>query len=149
MAQLNGRLFQQDVDLIYVRVGMYHGTEPLCQVKETRQVDHTNPKWDEWVDLEIAVPDIPRYVLLRTDYSLQVSNFPSSRKFAFRLILGHLSILCCCSVYFTLNVLTYTPLLIGTVPPNQIALKLYQCKVSERIYVNAGLENIFKISLNF
>jgi hypothetical protein len=29
-------------------------------VKETRQVDHTNPKWDEWVDLEIAVPDIPR-----------------------------------------------------------------------------------------
>jgi phosphatidylinositol-4,5-bisphosphate 3-kinase len=48
------------VDLIYVRVGMYHGTEPLCQVKETRQVDHTNPKWDEWVDLEIAVPDIPR-----------------------------------------------------------------------------------------
>ncbi len=49
------------MDLIYVRVGMYHGTEPLCQVKETRQVDHTNPKWDEWVDLEIAVPDIPRF----------------------------------------------------------------------------------------
>ena len=48
------------MDLIYVRVGMYHGTEPLCQVKETRQVDHTNPKWDEWVDLEIAVHDIPR-----------------------------------------------------------------------------------------
>jgi hypothetical protein len=24
-------------------------------------VDHTNPKWDEWVDLEIAVPDIPRF----------------------------------------------------------------------------------------
>jgi hypothetical protein len=34
--------------------------QPWCQVKETRQVDHTNPKWDEWVDLEIAVPDIPR-----------------------------------------------------------------------------------------
>lgn len=50
----------KDVDLIYVRVGMYHGTEPLCQVKETKQVDHTNPKWDEWVDLEISVPDIPR-----------------------------------------------------------------------------------------
>jgi len=50
----------KDVDMIYVRVGVYHGTEPLCLIKETQQVDHTNPKWDEWVDLDIEVPDIPR-----------------------------------------------------------------------------------------
>jgi hypothetical protein len=51
--------------------------QPWYQVKETRQVDHTNPKWDEWVDLEIAVPDIPRFanffrywlVPMRCDYT--------------------------------------------------------------------------------
>ena len=46
--------------MIYVRVGVYHDTEPLCPVKESAKVDHTNPKWDEWVDLELPVPDIPR-----------------------------------------------------------------------------------------
>jgi len=50
----------KDVDMIYVRVGIYHGTEPLCLIKETQQVDHTNPKWDEWLDLDIEVSDIPR-----------------------------------------------------------------------------------------
>jgi len=50
----------KDVDMIYVRVGIYHGTEPLCPLKETRQVEHNNPKWDEWVNLELQVPDIPR-----------------------------------------------------------------------------------------
>ena len=28
----------KDVDLIYVRVGIYHGTEPLCPERQSRQV---------------------------------------------------------------------------------------------------------------
>jgi len=50
----------KDVDEIYVRVGMYHGTESLCAIKETKQVDPGNPIWDEWVDLNVAMEDIPR-----------------------------------------------------------------------------------------
>ena len=50
----------KDVDLIYVRVGVYHGTEPLCSEKQSRQVEPANPKWDEWIDLDLQVPDIPR-----------------------------------------------------------------------------------------
>jgi len=50
----------KDVDMIYVRVGIYHGTEPLCAIKETKQVDPTNPQWDEKVKLDIKVLDMPR-----------------------------------------------------------------------------------------
>jgi hypothetical protein len=66
----------KDVDLIYVRVGVYHGTEPLCQEKHSRQVatnlicekhlirfvqvGPADPKWDEWLNMEINVLDIPR-----------------------------------------------------------------------------------------
>ena len=50
----------KDVDLIYVRVGVYHGTEPLCPERQSRQVGPADPKWDEWIDLELQVPDIPR-----------------------------------------------------------------------------------------
>ena len=78
------------------RVGMYHGTEPLCQEKQSRQVPPhfylitqsrrmkwfypstlegrvgplsngyltqvgpADPKWDEWLNMEINVLDIPR-----------------------------------------------------------------------------------------
>jgi len=50
----------KDVDLIYVRVGVYHGTEPMCPEKQSRQVCPANPKWDEWIDLDLKVLDIPR-----------------------------------------------------------------------------------------
>lgn len=50
----------KDVDLIYVRVGVYHGTEPLCQEKQSKQVGPADPKWDEWLDMELGVADLPR-----------------------------------------------------------------------------------------
>ena len=71
---------------------MYHGTEPLCQEKQSRQVlrmirlfqDSTlakanigslssvfhvqvgpaDPKWDEWLNMEINVLDIPRSAII-------------------------------------------------------------------------------------
>ena len=62
---------------------MYHGTEPLCQEKQSRQVILTTfksfpekkylhslsqvgpavPKWVEWLNMDINVCDIPRFVL--------------------------------------------------------------------------------------
>ena len=35
----------KDVDEIYVRVGMYHGTESLCAIKETKQVSVCLLRW--------------------------------------------------------------------------------------------------------
>lgn len=45
---------------IYVRTGVYHGTEPLCPIVDTQQVVFSNPKWDEWLEYELYIPDIPR-----------------------------------------------------------------------------------------
>ena len=62
---------------------MYHGIEPLCQEKQSRQVILTTlksfpekkyldslsqvgptvPEWDEWLNMDINVCDIPRFFL--------------------------------------------------------------------------------------
>ncbi|XP_045163414.2 phosphatidylinositol 4,5-bisphosphate 3-kinase catalytic subunit alpha isoform-like [Mercenaria mercenaria] len=44
---------------IYVKAGLYHGTEPLCEVKQTKEVDNTNPRWNQWLEF-LYLPDIPR-----------------------------------------------------------------------------------------
>ncbi|KAK6177652.1 hypothetical protein SNE40_015711 [Patella caerulea] len=44
---------------IYVKAGIYHGTEPLCAAKNTHQEDSTNPRWDQWLEF-LLIPDIPR-----------------------------------------------------------------------------------------
>ena len=58
--QSASRVYVKDVDQIYVRVGIYHGTEPLCQEKQSKQVSHGDPKWQEWLDLDINMIDLPR-----------------------------------------------------------------------------------------
>jgi hypothetical protein len=48
---------------IFVRVGLYHGTEALCQVLETKQIIYTtnhNLRWDEWLEFDISQPDLPQ-----------------------------------------------------------------------------------------
>ncbi|GAB6018709.1 Phosphatidylinositol 4,5-bisphosphate 3-kinase catalytic subunit alpha isoform [Chamberlinius hualienensis] len=50
----------KEVDKIYVKTGIFHGTEPLCATRDTAQVTTSNPKWDEWLDYELYIPDIPR-----------------------------------------------------------------------------------------
>ncbi|KAG1683794.1 Phosphatidylinositol 4,5-bisphosphate 3-kinase catalytic subunit alpha isoform [Nymphon striatum] len=50
----------KDVDKIYVRTGIYHGTEPLCPIVDTQKVVFSNPKWDEWLSYDLYISDIPR-----------------------------------------------------------------------------------------
>ncbi len=50
----------KEADLICVRAGLYHGTEPLCKIKQSREVAHAHPKWDDWIEFEICYTDIPR-----------------------------------------------------------------------------------------
>ncbi|XP_067951586.1 phosphatidylinositol 4,5-bisphosphate 3-kinase catalytic subunit alpha isoform-like isoform X2 [Watersipora subatra] len=45
---------------LFVRVGVYHGLDPICAVKETKYNDAGRPKWDEVLDFELSMQDIPR-----------------------------------------------------------------------------------------
>ena len=45
---------------IYVKTGIYHGTEPLCPIRDTEQVDSSNPRWSEVLEYDLYIPDIPR-----------------------------------------------------------------------------------------
>ncbi|KAL5015314.1 hypothetical protein ScPMuIL_009584 [Solemya velum] len=60
---------------IYVKAGVYYGTEPLCENRNTKQVDSTNPRWNEWLEF-LYIPDIPRSAKL----CLSVCFVPSSKK---------------------------------------------------------------------
>lgn len=48
------------VSQIYIKTGIYHGTEPLCPIRDTKRVESNNPKWNEWLDYDLYIPDIPR-----------------------------------------------------------------------------------------
>ncbi|KAK7071391.1 Phosphatidylinositol 4,5-bisphosphate 3-kinase catalytic subunit alpha isoform [Halocaridina rubra] len=50
----------RDAQKIYVRAGVYHGSELLCQVRETQHVHCSNPKWGEWIQFELPIQEIPR-----------------------------------------------------------------------------------------
>ena len=51
----------KEADLIYVRVGLFHGTEPLGQVRQTKEVSHSIPRWEEWIKFDdIFYIDLPR-----------------------------------------------------------------------------------------
>ena len=51
----------KEADLIYIRVGLFHGTEPLGQVRQTKEVSHSNPRWEEWIKFDdIFYIDLPR-----------------------------------------------------------------------------------------
>ena len=51
----------KEADLIYVRAGIFHGTEALCQVRQSKSVPHSSPRWDEWLEFEdMLTLDLPR-----------------------------------------------------------------------------------------
>ncbi|KAB0389660.1 hypothetical protein E2I00_015415 [Balaenoptera physalus] len=50
----------RDIDKIYVRTGIYHGGEPLCDNVNTQRVPCSNPRWNEWLNYDIYIPDLPR-----------------------------------------------------------------------------------------
>lgn len=50
----------KDVEKIYVKAGLYHGNEPLCEHQSTKPVSTGNPRWDEMLAFpEISIQDIP------------------------------------------------------------------------------------------
>ncbi|XP_075764519.1 phosphatidylinositol 4,5-bisphosphate 3-kinase catalytic subunit alpha isoform-like isoform X2 [Pelodiscus sinensis] len=50
----------RDIDKIYVRTGIYHGGEPLCDNVNTQRVLCSNPRWNEWLSYDIYLADLPR-----------------------------------------------------------------------------------------
>ncbi|GCC17030.1 hypothetical protein chiPu_0021475, partial [Chiloscyllium punctatum] len=50
----------RDIDKIYVRTGIYHGGEPLCDNVNTQRVPCSNPRWNEWLSYDIYLIDLPR-----------------------------------------------------------------------------------------
>uniref|UniRef100_A0AAZ3P4C2 Phosphatidylinositol-4,5-bisphosphate 3-kinase n=1 Tax=Oncorhynchus tshawytscha TaxID=74940 RepID=A0AAZ3P4C2_ONCTS len=45
---------------IYVRIGVYHGGEQICDNVNTQRVPCSNSKWNEWLTYDMYIPDIPR-----------------------------------------------------------------------------------------
>ena len=62
---------------LYVKAGVYHGTEPLCPVKDTEVVDSSNPKWNQWLEFDLYIPDIPRSARL----CLSICAFSRKQKY--------------------------------------------------------------------
>lgn len=50
----------RDIDKIYVRTGIYHGGEPLCDNVNTQRVPCSNPRWNEWLTYDLSLCDLPR-----------------------------------------------------------------------------------------
>lgn len=50
----------KDLDQIFVRVGIYHGTEALCKPEDTACCEPQNPKWNKKLQFELQYDDIPR-----------------------------------------------------------------------------------------
>ena len=47
-----------------VRAGIYHGGEPLCDITNTRAESGSNPAWNQFLDFDLKVADIPRMARL-------------------------------------------------------------------------------------
>ena len=49
---------------VAVRVGVYHGGEALCDIQKTRPESGSAPLWNQFLDFDLAVCDIPRMARL-------------------------------------------------------------------------------------
>lgn len=49
----------KNVDAMFVRVAIYHGTECLG-LQDTSHVEPSNPKWDQWLKFDFHCTDLPR-----------------------------------------------------------------------------------------
>lgn len=65
----------REVGKIYVKAGIYHGTEAMCECQETKQMDSNNPQWHEWLEF-LDLRDLPRSAKL----CLCICYIPRRRK---------------------------------------------------------------------
>lgn len=49
----------KNVDAMFVRAAIYHGTECLG-IQDTTHVEPSNPKWDQWLKFDLHCTDLPR-----------------------------------------------------------------------------------------
>ena len=49
---------------VCVRAGIYHGSEALCDIMSTRPEGGSNPSWNEYLDCDLDVNNIPRMARL-------------------------------------------------------------------------------------
>ena len=47
-----------------MRAGIYHGSEALCDIINTKPEGGSNPAWNEFLDFDLNVNDIPRMARL-------------------------------------------------------------------------------------
>lgn len=47
-----------------VRAGIYHGGEALCDITNTRPESGSNPSWNQYLDFDLNMVDIPRMARL-------------------------------------------------------------------------------------
>ena len=47
-----------------VRAGIYHGGESLCDIKNTRPESGSEPVWNEGLDFDLSINDLPRMARL-------------------------------------------------------------------------------------
>ena len=47
-----------------VRAGIYHGAEALCDITSTRSESGSNPSWNQYLDFDLNMVDIPRMARL-------------------------------------------------------------------------------------
>ena len=49
---------------VCVRAGIYHGSEALCDITSTKPQTGSNPTWNEYLDFDLDVNNIPRMARL-------------------------------------------------------------------------------------
>ncbi|KAH3824205.1 hypothetical protein DPMN_126036 [Dreissena polymorpha] len=74
---------------IFVRAGLYHGTESLCQNQLTKEMDWDVPRWNEWLEF-LFLPDMPRSA--KICFSLCTISKRKNRKIYYALAWGNLQL---------------------------------------------------------
>ncbi|KAK3592456.1 hypothetical protein CHS0354_001576 [Potamilus streckersoni] len=79
----------KEVGKIYVKAGIYNGTEALCESQATKEVDSTNPRWNEWLEF-LQIRDIPRSARLCLSICFELKR--KNKKVHYALAWGNLQL---------------------------------------------------------
>ena len=64
-----------------VRAGIYHGAEALCDITSTRPESGSNPFWNQYLDFDLNLVDIPRMArLCLVIYGIYVTTKKTRRR---------------------------------------------------------------------
>ncbi|ESO02630.1 hypothetical protein HELRODRAFT_155850 [Helobdella robusta] len=58
----------------FIRAGLYHGSEALCEVRSTQPVESSEPKWKEWLEFDALLCDLPRSARLCLSLCCSISK---------------------------------------------------------------------------